>query len=39
MSTLLLKYATPCRNWTFKRVATAALKKGRNGRNEKSDFR
>ena len=39
MSTLLLKYANPCRNWTFKRVARAALKKGRNGTNEKSDFR
>ena len=39
MSTLLLKYANPCRNWTFKRVAKAALKKGRNGTNEKYDFR
>ena len=39
MSTLLLKYANPCPNWTFKRVAKAALKKGRNGTNEKSDFR
>ena len=39
MSTLLLKYANPCRNWTFKRVARAALKKGRNGTNEKSDTR
>ena len=39
MSTLLLKYANPCRNWTFKRVARATLKKGRNGTNEKFDFR
>ena len=36
-STLLLKYANPCRNWTFQRVASAGLKKGRNGTNEKSD--
>ena len=38
-STLLLKYANPCRNWTFQRVASAGLKKGRNGTNEKSDTR
>ena len=36
-STLLLKYANPCRNWTFQRIARAAQKKGRNGTNEKSD--
>ena len=34
-STLLLKYANPCRQWTFQRFARAAQKKGRNGRNEK----
>ena len=38
-STLLLKYANPCRNWTFLRFARAAQKKGRNGTNEKSDTR
>ena len=38
-STLLLKYANPCPNWTFQRVASAGLKKGRNGTNEKSDTR
>ena len=38
-STLLLKYANPCRNWTFQRFASAAQKKGRNGTNEKSDTR
>ena len=38
-STLLLKYANPCRNWTFQRVVSAGLKKGRNGTNEKSDAR
>ena len=34
-STLLLKYANPCRNWTFRRFARAAQKKGCNGTNEK----
>ena len=29
-STLLLKYANPCRNWSFQRFARAAQKKGRN---------
>ena len=38
-STLLLKYANPCRNWTFQRFAIAAQKKGRNGTHEKSDTR
>ena len=32
-STLLLKYAIHCRNWTFQRFARAAQKKGRNGIN------
>ena len=35
----LLNYAYPCRNWTFKRFARAAQKKGRNGTNKKSDTR
>ena len=39
VSTLLLKYAYPCRNWTFERFARAALKKGRYRTNEKSDTR
>ena len=38
-STLLLKYANPCRNFTFLRFAMTAQKKGRNGTNEKSDTR
>ena len=38
-STLLLKYANPCRNRTLQHFARAALKKGRNGTNEKSDTR
>ena len=39
VSTLLLKYANPCRNWTFQRFSRAAQNKGRNGTNEKSDTR
>ena len=38
-STLLLKYANLCQNWTFQRFARAAQKKGRNGTNEKCDTR
>ena len=30
----LLKYANPCQNWTFKRFARAAQKKGHNGTNK-----
>ena len=36
---MLLNYANPCRNWTFKRFARVAEKKERNGTNEKSDIR
>ena len=38
-STLLLKYASPCQNWTFHRFARAAQNKGRNRINLKSDTR
>ena len=38
-SKLLLKYANPCRNWTFQRFARTAQKKGRTVANKKSDTR
>ena len=34
-SKLLLKYAKPCRNWTFQHIEMAAQKTGSNRTNEK----